>query len=736
MTPSTPPATPFLPGDGDERILGVLNSISDGFCAFDKNWRFTFVNAAARRMFALYIADSSSLMDRTLWEAFPATVGTELEREYRRAVAEGVPVEVEALYSPWGRWFHSRAFPIQGGGLSVYLRDTTMEKQVAGDLSATEERFHAMADAIPQLAWTARPDGFTHWYNRRWYEYTGTTPKDMEGWGWQKVHDPEMLPKVLERWNACIASGEIFDMVFPLRGADGKFRSFLTRVTPLKDASGRVTQWCGTNTDVDELKRAETALRKSEERFRGVFEFAATGIALIDKAGRFLQCNPAYCNILGYTEEQLRHSTLASLMHFEASQVGVTAVQRMLEKKASHFEMEHRYATKGGKIIWLQEYVSLLRGESGDAESFLALVTDVTERRLSEEALMEASYAALGESEERFRSAFDNAPIGMSLVGTNGRWLRVNRALCDMLGYSESQLLATDFQHITHPEDLDRDLELVRQVLAGDIRSYQMEKRYFHQDGDIVHVLLSASLVRDEAGAPSYFISQVLNITERKKAERFLKDSLDEKETLLKEVHHRVKNNLQVISSLLQLQSSSLAEPRLLRLFREAQDRVRAMALVHECLYRSGNMAAVNFGDHVKELAGNLLRSYNVGGAPVKLETEADPARLDIDVAVPLSLIVNELVTNALKHAFAEGRGGTLRVRFRALDNRMLSLSIADDGPGLAEGYDLEKSAAIGLKVVRILVNQIRGRMEAVSSPGATFTITFPRSRRPPMLHK
>lgn len=127
-------------------------------------------------------------------------------------------------------------------------------------LRESEQRFRMMANAMPQLAWNARADGHVLWYNDRWYEYTGTTPEQMAGWGWQSVHDPLELPKILESWKACIATGERFDMTLPLRGADGSFRMFLTRVIPMRDAAGNVAQWFGTNTDVSELKRAEELL--------------------------------------------------------------------------------------------------------------------------------------------------------------------------------------------------------------------------------------------------------------------------------------------------------------------------------------------------------------------------------------------------------------------------------------------------------------------------------------------
>lgn len=149
-------------------------------------------------------------------------------------------------------------------GAVAIVRDVTDLRQAEAALRKSEEALRTMADAMPQLAWVARPDGWIYWYNRRWYEYTGTTPEEMEGWGWQRVHDPERLSSVLERWKASIESGTLFEMVFPLRGADGLFRPFLTRIVPLKDDQGRVQQWFGTNTDISGQKRLENELREAQ----------------------------------------------------------------------------------------------------------------------------------------------------------------------------------------------------------------------------------------------------------------------------------------------------------------------------------------------------------------------------------------------------------------------------------------------------------------------------------------
>jgi PAS domain S-box-containing protein len=225
-------------------------------------------------------------------------------------------------------------FIFAGGRIvgSVHVaRDITERKQAEVALRESEERFRTLADAIPQLAWTADSDGYITWYNQRWYEYTGTTAADMEGWGWQSVHDPKVLPKVLEQWRASLATGRPFDMVFPLRGADGQFRDFLTRVMPIKDSDGQVTQWFGTNTDITERQQAEEALRRSNHRLDLLAETAnrllgrASPQKVVDticlKVMEFLHCDVFFNFLQDEQEGRLYLNAYAGIPEEEARRI-------------------------------------------------------------------------------------------------------------------------------------------------------------------------------------------------------------------------------------------------------------------------------------------------------------------------------------------------------------------------------------------------------------------------------
>lgn len=218
-------------------------------------------------------------------------------------------------------------------------------------------------------------------------------------------------------------------------------------------------------------------------------------------------------------------------------------------------------------------------------------------------------------------------------------------------------------------------------------------------------------------------ISFVRDVTEQKHAQEQLLISLKEKEIMLKEIHHRVKNNLQIVSSLLSLQAPTLKDPRAIDLFRDSQNRIRSMSLVHENLYQLENLAKVDFKEYLRNVTADLVRMYNVPGVAASID--ADDVHLEIDTAVPVGLIVNELLSNALKHAFKGKSGGRVDVSLRRSEDSVVELSIADDGVGLPEGFDPQKVDSMGMHLIDGLARQIEGKLSLEHGHGSRFVLTF-----------
>ena len=247
-----------------EKILG---SIGEGFLVMDSEFRIRQINTEGLRLSNM--ADASEVIGRSHWDVWPGSEKLPCGQAYKRVLAERISVGARTRYEINGAeaCFDLHAYPAFGG-IIVFFRDITEQHANEEALKDSQRRLEQLANTIPQMAWMADTEGNVHWYNGRWYEYTGTTEQDMQGAGWQAVHHPDALPWVLNMWTQSIAADKKFEMTFPLRGADGTYRPFLTLVRPLKDPLGNITQWFGTNTDVSALQAAELALKNSEERLQ------------------------------------------------------------------------------------------------------------------------------------------------------------------------------------------------------------------------------------------------------------------------------------------------------------------------------------------------------------------------------------------------------------------------------------------------------------------------------------
>ena len=333
--------------------------------------------------------------------------------------------------------------------------------------------------------------------------------------------------------------------------------------------------------------------------------------------------------------------------------------------------------------------------------------------------------------EARYRALVEQIPA-VTFMASLERGLSnvyVSPQIEALLGFSQEEWMSDPvlwFRQL-HPDD--RALwneEFARGCATGG--PFRSECRFLTKTGEVVWVHGEARLIPDESGQPVLLQGVAFDITETKKAAEIVKSSLREKELLLKEIHHRVKNNLQITSSLLRLQAAKIPDAAVRQLLRESQDRIRSMALVHEMLYRSQDLARVDFPQYVRALVPQLFRSYNPGGR-IRYRVEIDEIVFGVDLAVPCGLIINELVANALKHAFPGDRRGEICVRMR-LEQDRYRLSVEDDGIGFPAGLDVSQTGTLGLQLVRTLTEQIGGRLQEKTGQGTAFIIDLPRESR------
>ncbi|MBL4656069.1 MAG: PAS domain S-box protein, partial [Bacteroidia bacterium] len=267
-------------------------------------------------------------------------------------------------------------------------------------------------------------------------------------------------------------------------------------------------------------------------------------------------------------------------------------------------------------------------------------------------------------------------------------------------------------------------------LLKGKYSRNAIEKKYIHKNGSIIYANLTATLVRNQNGDPDYFVSVTEDVTEKKKAEELLKRSLQEKEILLKEIHHRVKNNLQIISSILSLQSSYLNDKRTINILKESQDRIKSMAFIHESLYQTKDFSSINISEYIENLSKNLVYSFGTECSFVNLKLDTDNIDLSLDTAIPCGLIINELVSNSLKYAFPDNHKGEIKITLKQKNKRLI-LTIADNGVGLPSGLNFKKTESLGLQLVNTLVEQVNGDITKMNVKGTKFIITLAAKPKP-----
>ncbi len=525
-----------------------------------------------------------------------------------------------------------------------------------------------------------------------------------------------VLPPMGSLAEALLDASMLSLLVFPVLYVTA-FRPLLREVEErcraeraLKGAYGELD--ARVNARTAELAEANEALRREQNFVDCVVETAGALVVVLDPEGRIVRFNKACERTSGYAFGDVRNLLLFPLLIPPDEVEEVTANFHRLKAGDFPSEFENHWVARNGTLHLITWANTAITGPDGTIEFVIGTGLDVTDNRLAQEALRA--------SEERNRTILHTAQDGFWLVDMEGRFLDVNDAYCRLSGYSRAELLEMSIQDLESEESHEAVAEHISRIRSK--RHDRFETRHRTKDGRLVDVEVNVSFIPSEGGQLFTFVR---DITESKANERLIRTSLQEKEVLLKEIHHRVKNNLQVIASLLNLQAGRMTEDHAIGPLLESQNRIRTMALIHEKVYQSPDLARIPFADYVRDLADSLLTSFGPRQPALAVDVDVDDLALGLDTAIPVALIINELVSNSVKHAFDRSSAGRISISLRPTDPVRYLLVVTDNGRGLPLDLEARRAGSLGLQLVEVLATQLGGSVAVSNDGGARVEISF-----------
>ena len=574
-------------------------------------------------------------------------------------------------------------------------------------------------------------DNTLHLVNQAFADMHGYTVDELIGKPLADLFAPESRDELPAHNQAIHAKGDhVYESVHVRK--DGSRFPCMCHGTAFKDPYGQVLFRAATFEDMTNRKLSEEALRESERRYRLLLEGVPQLIWTCLPDGRCDYLSRQWVEYTGVPEANHLGYGWSEAVHPDDRASLLVRWQQAVSTR-SPLDVEFRIRKGSGEYRWFKTQAVLYHQIDGP-DKWFGTNTDIHDKKLAEEELrglnatlegrVAERTAALRANEERFKTLAGDAPVGIFETDVEGNCLFVNTRWCEMAGITPTAASGQGWVAALHPDDREH---VFREWSAATTegREFVSEYRFRTPQGEVTWISGSAAALRN-ADRISGYIGTLTDITPRKLAEGQLKASLREKEVLLKEIHHRVKNNLQIVSTLLDIQSGHTDDKQALEMFKESRGRVRSMALIHERLYRSQDLARVNFNEYVRQLAADLFQAYKVSDDAIVLEMDVDVPPLPIDIAIPCGLLINELITNAFKHAFTDATEGRLRVALHRSGDNANVLTVADTGTGFPRDLDFRNTTSFGLQLVITLVEQLNGAIELKTDRGTEFSITFP----------
>jgi PAS domain S-box-containing protein len=602
-------------------------------------------------------------------------------------------------------------------------RDITHSKRDELALRASEERYRDLFEHATDLIQSVDPEGRFEYVNAAWRTTLGYGPEDLSRLTLWDIVAPEERDHCREVFDHVLRGDPVDQLRTVFLARDGR-RVIVEGNTNVRMVDGRPLATRSIFRDVTSVLAAQASVHQHEAKLKALFESSEHMFWTVDPRIALTSFNRGYANMI----ERL-HGVRPEL------NTEVSRPRRLFASAEYHTFWERKYAEafsgkalrfetdlqdKDGRRVSNEIFLSPVFDAQGKVQEVFGVGHEVTEQKEAEEMVREQA--------ARLTAIFENSANMM--IWTLGRDFRITafnehfqrsgeRAIGVRFGIGDD-FLQTMTAHVADTRHRSM-VPVFEAALRGQHQQFELELRNHAGRPLWVECFLNPISMEGEVVEISCL---AYGITDKKEAQKKLLESLHEKEVLLKEVHHRVKNNLQIISSILNLQSAYVGkDPRMLELLRDSQDRIRSMSFIHESLYQNKNFSSIDLADYIDGLSRNLMLSYSLSGK-VALQKDLRPVQLGLDQAIPCGLILNELISNALKHAFPGGGAGTITIGL-ATEGSTVRIQVSDDGKGLPEGFDEERDSNLGLQLVHTLIGQLDGRIERIKGPGVGYLITF-----------
>ncbi len=465
-----------------------------------------------------------------------------------------------------------------------------------------------------------------------------------------------------------------------------------------------------------ELEKAKKKLEELEDwegRYKALFDRSLYCVFVHDLEGNYIDANKVALNLLGYKKQDIPHLNFTSLLDEEQIPLVKKTLAEIIKSGCQNEPTKYKLKRKDGGYAWVETDATLIY-KKGEPFGILGIARDITEYKKTERALRE--------SEEKYRKIFESLTDVYYRTDREGIVTEISPSVYKQSGWDPEDVVGhpvTDF----YRDPSSRDIFANTLKEKGVINDYELQ--LLAKDKKVIEVSVSSHNVFDDQGQALGVEGVLRDITTRKQADEQIKASLREKEVMLREIHHRVKNNMQIILSLLRIQSRTIKDRRTREMFKQSQNRIRSMALIHEALYKSKDLAMIDIADYISRMTTHLLSIYKKDLGEIEIKQKAEGVFLDINRAIPCGLIISELVSNCLKHAFTGKKEGQITIRMATDKKGINRLVVKDNGTGLPEGLAYREAETLGLQLVTDLVQQINGSIELKKTHGTEFIVKF-----------